>query len=178
MLDQKPKIVDMWKHLDNVSPAGPVHKYPGIVHLGINFDLSSLTNHSIDIWFSNSDGSSVFSLIQFEIWEHHIGSSHLHWQLRNCVQFKRWLLVAWTSQNFRIFSDVDNIDDNDNVNDNEIFLPVDEVVSMRNVPAPLEFGLCKTMHRWNVCDKFPCNFPCHQVIGHDISSGASNCAFH
>ena len=40
-----------------------------------------------------------------------------------------------------------NIDDNNNVNDNEIFQPVDEVVSMRNVPAPLEFGLCKTMHR-------------------------------
>lgn len=48
---------------------------------------------------------------------------------------------------FRIFSDVDNIDDNDNMNDNEIFQPIDEVVSMRNVPAPLEFGLCKTMHR-------------------------------
>ena len=47
----------------------------------------------------------------------------------------------------RIFSDVDNIDDNDNMNDNEIFQPIDEVVSMRNVPAPLEFGLCKTMHR-------------------------------
>ena len=55
MLDQKPKIVDLWKHLDNVSPAGPVHKYPGIVHLGINFDLSSLTNHLIDIRFYNSD---------------------------------------------------------------------------------------------------------------------------
>ena len=40
MLDQKHEIVDLWKHLDNVSPAGPVHKYPGIVHLGINFDLS------------------------------------------------------------------------------------------------------------------------------------------
>ena len=103
MLDQKPKIVDLWKHLDNVSPAGPVHKYPGIVHLGINFDLSSLTNHLIDIGFYNSDGETVWSLIQFEIWEHHIGSSHLHRQLRNCVQFKRWLLVTWTSQNSEYF---------------------------------------------------------------------------
>ena len=62
MLDQKNKIVDLWKHLDNVSPAGPVHKYPGIVHLGISYDLSSLTNHLIDIWFSNSDGSPLFNL--------------------------------------------------------------------------------------------------------------------
>ena len=48
---------------------------------------------------------------------------------------------------FRILSDVDNIDDTDIMNDNEIFQPVDEVVSMRNEPALLEFGLCKTMHR-------------------------------
>ena len=48
---------------------------------------------------------------------------------------------------FRILSDVDNIDDTEIMNDNEIFQPIDEVVSMRNVPAPLEFGLCKTMHR-------------------------------